>query len=52
MTADRTVGHRTTTQRAGTLLGFAMIVTFGGVVGFVALSLLQVISGINAGAFR
>jgi type II secretory pathway component PulF len=30
----------------------AMIVLFGGVVGFVALSLLQAIYSVNAGSFR
>ncbi len=39
-------------QRLVTLLEPLMIVGFGGLVGFVALSLLQAIYGINAGALR
>ncbi|HEX7120049.1 MAG TPA: type II secretion system F family protein [Longimicrobiales bacterium] len=39
-------------QRLVTLMEPAMIVGFGLVVGFVALSLLQAIYGVNAGAFR
>ncbi len=39
-------------QRLVTLLEPALIVLFGGVVGFVALSLFQAIYGINAGSFR
>jgi len=39
-------------QRLVTLLEPALIVFFGGVVGFVALSLFQAIYGINAGSFR
>jgi general secretion pathway protein F len=41
-----------TTQRLVTLLEPAMIVAFGAVVAFVALSLLQAIYGVNASAFR
>jgi type II secretory pathway component PulF len=40
------------TTRLVALLEPAMIVGFGGVVGFVALSLLQAIYGINAASFR
>jgi general secretion pathway protein F len=40
------------TTRLVALLEPAMIVGFGGVVGFVALSLLQAIYGINASSFR
>jgi type II secretory pathway component PulF len=39
-------------QRLVTLLEPAMIVCFGGIVGFVALSLLQAIYSVNAGSFR
>ncbi len=39
-------------QRLVTLLEPALIVLFGGMVGFVALSLFQAIYGINAGSFR
>ncbi len=39
-------------QRLVALLEPALIVFFGGVVGFVALSLFQAIYGINAGSFR
>ncbi|MDP1858407.1 MAG: type II secretion system F family protein [Gemmatimonadaceae bacterium] len=41
-----------TRQRLVTLVEPAMIVLFGGGIGFVALSLLQAVYGINAGAFR
>jgi type II secretory pathway component PulF len=41
-----------TTQRLATLAEPAMIVMFGAVVAFVALSLLQAIYGINAESFR
>lgn len=41
-----------TLQRLVTLLEPAMIIGFGVVVAFVALSLLQAIYGVNAGAFR
>jgi type II secretory pathway component PulF len=40
------------TQRLATLAEPAMIVMFGAVVAFVALSLLQAIYGINANSFR
>ena len=40
------------TQRLATLAEPAMIVVFGAIVAFVALSLLQAIYGINAGSFR
>jgi type II secretory pathway component PulF len=40
------------TQRLATLAEPAMIVIFGAIVAFVALSLLQAIYGINAGSFR
>ena len=40
------------TQRLATLAEPAMIVVFGIIVAFVALSLLQAIYGINAGSFR
>ena len=40
------------TQRLATLAEPAMIVVFGLIVAFVALSLLQAIYGINAGSFR
>jgi general secretion pathway protein F len=40
------------TQRAATLAEPAMIVIFGAIVAFVALSLLQAIYGINANSFR
>ena len=40
------------TQRLATLAEPAMIVVFGVIVAFVALSLLQAIYGINAGSFR
>ncbi|MBM4194522.1 MAG: type II secretion system F family protein [Gemmatimonadetes bacterium] len=40
------------TQRAAALAEPAMIVVFGAIVAFVALSLLQAIYGINAGSFR
>jgi type II secretory pathway component PulF len=40
------------THRLATLAEPAMIVVFGAVVAFVALSLLQAIYGINAGSFR
>lgn len=40
------------TQRLVTLLEPALIVVFGGMVAFVALSLLQAIYGINASSFR
>jgi len=39
-------------QRLVTLAEPAMIVTFGSVVAFVALSLLQAIYGVNASSFR
>ena len=39
-------------QRLVALVEPAMIVVFGGVIGFVALSLLQAIYGVNATAFR
>jgi len=39
-------------QRLVTLLEPAMIVTFGGVVALVALSVLQAIYGVNAGVYR
>lgn len=39
-------------QRLAALAEPAMILFFGGVVGFVALALLQAIYGINAGSFR
>jgi type II secretory pathway component PulF len=39
-------------QRLVALAEPAMIVAFGGVIGFVALSLLQAIYGVNAAAFR
>jgi type II secretory pathway component PulF len=39
-------------QRLVTLAEPTMIVAFGGVIGFVALSLLQAIYSVNAGAFR
>jgi general secretion pathway protein F len=39
-------------QRLVALAEPAMIVTFGGIVGFVALSLLQAIYSVNAGSFR
>jgi general secretion pathway protein F len=41
-----------TTQRLSALLEPAIIVCFGAIVAFVALSLLQAIYGINAGSFR
>jgi len=41
-----------TLARLVALLEPAMIVGFGGIVGFVALSLLQAIYGVNAGAFQ
>lgn len=41
-----------TLQRLVTLLEPAMIIGFGVIVAFVALSLLQAIYGVNAGAFR
>lgn len=41
-----------TTQRLVTLAEPAMIVLFGALVGFVALSLLQAIYSVNAGSFR
>jgi type II secretory pathway component PulF len=41
-----------TTQRVATLAEPVMILTFGVVVGFVALSLLQAIYGINATSFK
>jgi type II secretory pathway component PulF len=41
-----------TTQRLATLAEPAMIVIFGAIVAFVALSLLQAIYGINASSFR
>lgn len=41
-----------TLQRLITLAEPAMIVAFGGIVGFVALSLLQAIYSVNAGTFR
>ena len=41
-----------TTQRLATLAEPAMIVMFGAIVAFVALSLLQAIYGINANAFK
>ena len=44
-------GERTMTRLVA-LTEPALIVLFGGIVGFVALSLLQAIYGINAGAFR
>lgn len=40
------------TQRVAALAEPAMIVVFGAIVAFVALSLLQAIYGINAGSFR
>jgi type IV pilus assembly protein PilC len=40
------------TQRLATLAEPAMIVMFGAIVAFIALSLLQAIYGINASAFR
>jgi type II secretory pathway component PulF len=40
------------TQRVAALAEPAMIVMFGAIVAFVALSLLQAIYGINAGSFR
>ena len=40
------------TQRLVSLAEPAMIVAFGGVIGFVALSLLQAIYSVNAGTFR
>jgi len=40
------------TQRLATLLEPAMIVVFGAIVAFVALSLLQAIYGINANSFK
>lgn len=40
------------TQRLATLAEPAMILLFGAVVAFIALSLLQAIYGINAGSFR
>ena len=40
------------TQRLATLAEPAMIVVFGTVVAFVALSLLQAIYGINASSFK
>lgn len=40
------------TERLASLVEPAMIVFFGGVVGLVALSLLQAIYGVNAGALR
>jgi type IV pilus assembly protein PilC len=40
------------TQRLAALAEPAMIVVFGAIVAFVALSLLQAIYGINAGSFR
>jgi type II secretory pathway component PulF len=39
-------------QRSVALMEPAMIVIFGGIVGFVALSLLQAVYGVNAAAFR
>lgn len=45
-------GAERTVQRLVALAEPAMIVVFGGVVAFVALSLLQAIYGINADAFR
>lgn len=39
-------------QRLVSLAEPAMIVVFGGVIGFVALSLLQAIYSVNAGSFR
>lgn len=41
-----------TLQRLVTLIEPAMIILFGGMVGFVALSLLQAIYSVNAGSFR
>lgn len=41
-----------TVQRLVSLAEPAMIVVFGGVIGFVALSLLQAIYSVNAGSFR
>jgi len=41
-----------TLQRLVTLVEPAMIIVFGGLVGFVALSLLQAIYSVNAGSFR
>lgn len=41
-----------TMQRLVALAEPALIVAFGGVIGFVALSLLQAIYGVNAGSFR
>ena len=40
------------TTRIATLAEPAMIIVFGAIVAFVALSLLQAIYGINAGSFR
>jgi type II secretory pathway component PulF len=40
------------TQRLATFLEPAMIVMFGAIVAFVALSLLQAIYGINANSFK
>jgi type II secretory pathway component PulF len=40
------------TQRVAALAEPAMIVVFGAIVAFVALSLLQAIYGINANSFR
>ena len=40
------------TQRLATLIEPAMIVVFGAMVAFVALSLLQAIYGINANSFK
>ena len=40
------------TQRVAALAEPVMIVIFGAIVAFVALSLLQAIYGINAGSFR
>jgi type II secretory pathway component PulF len=40
------------TQRLATLAEPVMIVVFGLIVAFVAMSLLQAIYGINAGSFR
>jgi type II secretory pathway component PulF len=39
-------------ERLAALAEPAMIVMFGGVVGFIALALLQAIYSVNAGSFR
>ena len=54
LAGDPPVEERTerATQRMATLAEPAMIVVFGVIVAFVALSLLQAIYGINASSFK